>query len=565
MSKPTQKRILSVFSLSLLLLLGIFATPSVAGTTALEPLKELPPTLSASTTAAVNTTTSLEVINSPTQYGDTLVATARVRLDSPVNLSNASVIFELNGVEVAETVLIYAGNGEFTGLIPLSQMPSVGSHSLIARFEGLPASADSPEALASESAPLTFSIAAIPTNISFTSVPASAVALSTINVTAELAPSTITQTGSASLFFDGVAVSTAPVIGTAPITFANVPVPADAQLVGIKYSGDQNFEPSQLVEQAISVTQRATSTTSTSTQSVVLANDSIRLNVRVATPQQPNSIDPTGSIVVFVDGLRFQEITNPLNVDAVLGNSLSEYLIDVPTNGLSKGRHAITVHFVPDSGFADSTSAVSYFDVQNHPTRLSTSMSALTGTPSSPARLWVHAALADSGQSTLLAAATGNNSTGQSTGLSATATVGTVQAFVGSSPIGSPVSLNTAATLVSLEGLPVGSHTVELRFVPSDTTWESATASVSVVISEDLPLNEPSENSPVENTPNATSGSPTANPDSVPSEPAASTSSKTPVLADTGANVGLTLPLISFVLVLLGITSLRVQKQKRSK
>lgn len=441
----------------------LFATPSYAAVVAAEP-----------TAPPVSTTTSLSVITVPTQYGSgsTFVA-ASVVLHGPSNLSGQQVTILLDGVAVGSAVLLYVGNGGFTGFFGFPNFIPAGTHELSARFDGY-----TPEtgqaAAPSTSTPVTVTIAKAPTTTEIVSAPASVSAFQSIDVHARVAPASVEIDGTATLFADAAPLATATLAANREAMFNDVVVPMGATELTVVYNGDSagNYASSTSLASPISVTAVATSTDLRLSASETWADETVTASVDVVTlPAQLGApqVDPRGEIEVLVDGAVVASALLPGVTPATGAVS-----VQVPLNAadIAIGDHNVSARFVPEIGFQPSASADLGLRVKAIDTSVRPLQPSVTGTPSHPASVDVEVVEVRDASPTDRAAAP--------------AATGTVQAFIDGDPFGDPIALVAGAATVPFAGLAVGSYDVELRFTPDAADRLPSSALVDVVVTADI-------------------------------------------------------------------------------
>ncbi|MGP6178644.1 Ig-like domain-containing protein [Microbacterium sp. A196] len=437
----------------------LFATPSYATVVAAEPIA--PP---------VSTTTSLEVITVPAQYGSgPSIVMATVALDGPSNLSGQQVTILLDGVVVGSAPLVYTGSGTFIGFFGFSNFIPAGTHELSARFDGY-APDTGQGAAPSTSAPVTVTVAKAPTTTEIVSAPASVSAFQPIDVHARVAPATAELDGTATLFADAALLATVTLGANGEAMFNDVVVPMGAIGLSVVYNGDSagNYASSTSLASPISVTAVETSTDLRLSASEAWADETVTATVDVVTlPAQLGApqVDARGEIEVFVDGAVVASALLPVAAPAT-----GTVSVQVPLSAadIAIGDHDVSARFVPEIGFQPSASADLGLRVKAIDTSVRPLQQSVTGTPSHPASVEVEVVEV------------------RDASPAAPAATGTVQAFIGGDPFGDPIALVAGAATVPFAGLAVGSYDVELRFTPDMADRLPSSALVDVVVTADI-------------------------------------------------------------------------------
>lgn len=298
--------------------------------------------------------TTLTVYKTPAIYGELLVATASVMVDGPANLSNKQVEFLIDDVVVGETVLLYAGNGMFTSLFPLMVSPNAGSHTLQARFPGVPAQDGMGGASSSTSAPQTFTIAQLPTSVAITAAPSTVPAFSTSNVSAIVSLPHSQLRGEATLYADSDVVATVPVTASGVIEFTGVVVPwGTTQLqVGFVDTVAGNFASAMSAPHPIAVSAIDTSTALTVSHTEIHAGQSVTAS---ATVQADGAFDPDGSVEFLVDGVVVATVAIDRLADVNAADGAVS--VDASLDVFVVGERAVSARYVPAGGFVASATA----------------------------------------------------------------------------------------------------------------------------------------------------------------------------------------------------------------
>lgn len=429
--------------------------------------------------AAVTTSTALNVGVSPTRVGELLVASAVVTLNGPALLSGELVSFELDGVVVGQSPLIYFGSGKYGTLIPLVLTPAAGSHELVARFAG------TADALASASDPTAFSVAQISTQTQITSAPASATIDALIDVSARVSaehqgPDPDGLDGAAVLLANGSPLMTLDLAADGSVVFDDVVVPWGTTNLSVAYLGDSrgNYANSSSPFSTFTGDVLETATT------LALSAPQIRADGAVALTATVQSADgttvPRGAVEFLVDeGIVH---TGQLGTDAETAPGTAIAVFTLNPAELMLGAHELTARFVPGDGFADSASVPAALRILGVETALTPHAIELRGTPTRPAQVDVTAQIVDAGSGE---DGIGNGGSENRSDAPIDLPAGTVQAYVGVQPLGDPVSLEEGTGTVVLAGLPVGAHEVELRFTPGSPQLLRSAATVVVTVTAD--------------------------------------------------------------------------------
>lgn len=435
----------------------------------------------------VATRTNLSVLTAPTTYGDMLTVTASVALDGPANLSGQSVAFEVDGVTVASSVLIYTGSGRFSTLFPVSLVPAAGGHEVVARFAGI-ADADpmTMDALPSVSDPVTLSVSQASTTTTITSAPSTVRAFVPVDVEATVKSRSTAPGGSAVLLADGSPLMYASLATDGTVLFDDVVLPWGAEQLTVAYLGDVdgNFAMSTSGEHAVAVTAVETATTLELSSTGIRADDSVTLSATVTTTQLGVSADPRGAVEFLLDGDVVHTVPAGMDSDPEVDDGEARFEIEADT--LPIGTHSVTARFVPAPGFGASMSDAAELDVRGVATALTASASRVSGTLANPASVDLTA--------TVDGAKTRRAATGDPVD-------GHVEAHLGADPLGDPLVLIDGAGTLTFPGLPVGTHEVTLRFVPESTAMLESSTTVTVTVTEDVPPGGDDEPAPSDDEP----------------------------------------------------------------
>lgn len=419
----------------------------------------------------VTTITSLDLISSPTTYGDVAVFTASVKLDGPINLSGQQIYFDVNGTTVAQSMLIYVGGGNFMGLLPFVSTLSAGTNTVVARFAGAsdgdPAT---PDARPSTSEPLTVTINQAPTSTSIISTPVSTRAFTPIDVEAQVSALAVGLEGNAVLLANGSPLMHQDLTPTGTVSFDNVIVPWGTTELTVAYLGSTpgNFAQSSSQPIPFNVISVATETTMSVSHTEARADETVTVSAAVTHANSSTIVDPRGDIEILVDGEVAYTIPAGQSVDSDESDGKTEFEIDISERLL--GVHTLSARFVPVPGFDASESGTAELRVYGIETRLVPSQTEIRVAPKEAVSVEMSVSVADSSSGLWRVAGPGD------------LVGGYVQAFIGSAPFGDPVDIVDGSGRLELVGLPVGSHEFELRFVPAEQGLLRSSAALKVVV-----------------------------------------------------------------------------------
>lgn len=431
------------------------------------------PAAAASVPAPVATVTTVELSPAAAQYGDVTLAVAHVSPAGPVNVMGQPVTFLLDGDPLGTGILIYTGSGVFTAFGLFTREIPAGTHALTARFDGYaPATGDS--ATGSTSEPVSFTVRQAPSITTLSSAPSTATAFEAIDVSASVASPVSGLTGAATLYGDGAPLATTNVAADGAVQFDDVVVAPGITALRVGFDGDAaaNFAPSSSASLPITVSTSATSTALRLSATTTWAGDTVTATVDVralpaAAPVTPRELH--GTVEILVDGALVASAPVQPNGPTVFDGAQAQIALD--TAGLGAGGHTVSARFVPMVGFDPSVSAEAPLEVQPIVTTLTPDHGAVSGTPSLPASVAVRVSEERGGEFPA---------------------AGTVQPFVGGASIGDPVALVDGVAEVTFAGLTVGTHDVELRFVPLASDRSESTAQVRVeIVADPVPAPAP--------------------------------------------------------------------------
>lgn len=234
-----------------------------------------------------------------------------------------------------------------------------------------------------------------------------------------------------------------------------------------------NFATSVSAPAPITVKPYATSSEMTLSASRSLAIDPVEAHIVVQSAEVGSSIDPRGGVEVFVDGASLYAETSSDDAGADQGDGKTEFRVSLP--GLEAGAHQVTAKYLPAPGFAEAPVMTAELYVDAVSTSITAASTNVQGTPQKPAVIDVAVAFAG-GESERSESENLRALAGDPVQSGALLPSGTVQPYVNGASFGDASPVTDGAGVVSLTGLPVGVHEVELRFaadqpgvLPSDT------------------------------------------------------------------------------------------------
>lgn len=433
--------------------------------------------------ANVSTTTTMSLLVEPKVYGDALAVTTTVTPQGAAFVMGSIVQLVVDGVVNGEGVLIYIGEGKFRALIPAAEPLSVGTHSVVVRFPGTSdGDPRTPDALPSESDPLTVIIAQAPTTTTITSAPTSPTAFTPIDVTARVessrsgfgGSSRSDFGGSAALLADGAPLATKDLEEDGTVQFNDVVVPYGTAALSVAYLGDDsgNFAISESAAIPILVEKAATETHLSLSSHHVSASGAVNFVVTVRNINEANLVDPRSGFQLLIDDEVFYTEVSSADGDPVQADGTTQF--EAELSHLPIGSHTVSARFLPASGFGESESEPVDLRVDAIATALIPEKDELQGTPQHPAMVAVTIETTP---------AEGNDMTR----LSAAGELvdGHVQAFLGGEAIGEPFEVIDGRGSGPLSDLPLGTHEVELRFASESYGVLSSSVFVSVTVTAD--------------------------------------------------------------------------------
>ncbi|GAA1324748.1 hypothetical protein GCM10020360_15920 [Nonlabens tegetincola] len=451
----------------------------------------------------MSTASFVELSNGPLVYGLPGIFTFRVEMSAHAFVGVVPVALIVDGVEVGAGAVISFDGMKYFGMLPAVYSLSAGEHTISARFDGAESIAPGrPAALPSVSEPFTVTVAQASTSTEIVSAPAAAHAFERITVNAKVTPAPLVLpekpgapgiAGTAQLLADGVSIAEAPVPANGDVTFAGVEVPGATTVLSVSYLGSAsgNYAPSSSAPSQITVSEVETTTSLRAARADVRSGVVAKLTAEVRSVGADVTADPRGGIEILVDGNAVFTVPTATDSDGVEGDGAARFELDFDTFDLPLGEHQLAARFVPVPGFVGSTSAPTQLKVNGVETQLAVESERATGTPERPATVRVVASIVPELEPE------GPGGPGESEGPVLTRAAaeplsdanpeaalvgGVVQAFSGDAPVGQPVTLTEGRGEVVLAGLGVGTHSVELRFTPSDARQLASSATVAVTI-----------------------------------------------------------------------------------
>ena len=400
----------------------------------------------------------------PRVFGQLLIVGATVTLDGPANLSGQTLSYVLNGESIVGGPLLYVGNGKFMTLIPMTTSVGAGVHQLQVQFPGVPASQDFAPVAPSESEVLHFDVSQAESRAEILTSPTEVTAFHEAIVTARVSSdSNQPVTGKVVLRGDGVPLATAAAGGSMHVNFVVSQVPWGTEQLTVAYEDPAgNIASSVSAPAPITVKPYATSGELTLSASRSRAIDPVEASIVVRSAEDGATVDPRGGVEVFVDGESVYAETSSDDVNAVPGDGTTEFRVNL--TGLEAGAHRVTARYLPAPGFAEAPSMNAELYVDAVPTNITATSEKVQGTPKHPAVVDVEVVFVEGGPERSEAGSSRTQALGVPKS-GAPLPNGTVQPYLNGAPFGSTSTVVDGAGVVSLAGLPVGAHKVELRFV----------------------------------------------------------------------------------------------------
>ncbi|WP_125099300.1 Ig-like domain-containing protein [Leucobacter chromiireducens] len=434
------------------------------------------------------TATTLSVDKMPATYGDLLTVSATVELLGPSIIIGKPIDFYLDETKIGSSVLLLPRSStKVSSIFPVSVMPGAGSATLTARFAGSESDAPGlPGALPSVSAGTTITVAQAPTQTAIVEMPDAPAAFTPIDVTAQVTSPTPGISGTAELLADGSPVQRAAVAADGAVRFAQADVPWGVKELVVAYTGDAagNWAPSASEPAKFGARVHGTSAQLSLSALQVRALDTVTAQLAVRSTEPGSRIDPRGGIEILVDGEVFFAEASSDDRDATPGDGISRF--EASLSGLTTGRHQVSARYFPAPGFGGAEIAPTEVNVRAVETVLTPAQSELRGTPAHPATVAVSVSILEDepGPDPEPAARRDGANAAPAETLHPS---GTVQVFVGDEPLGEPFMVSDGAGTSALAGLPVGTHEINLRFVPAEQGLLRSSATVTAIIAADEP------------------------------------------------------------------------------
>ncbi|MBC9937040.1 MULTISPECIES: Ig-like domain repeat protein [unclassified Leucobacter] len=433
----------------------------------------------------VATTTEASLWVTPSTYGNSLALSVTVTPAGASFFMGAPVLLEVDGVQLGEGVLLYVGDGKFWAIVPATTLLSAGTHQVVAKFPGYSSGIPGiPDALPSESAPITVTVAAATTTTTITSSPATTTAFTPIDVAAKVTGGPAGVSGNASLLADNVPVATQALGADGTVLFEDVIVPFGTPELSVAYLGDDggDYKVSVSPTVAIRIDEVATETSLSLSKSRARAGDPVTFVATVRNTSGANLVDPRSGIEILVDGdVVYTEVSSD-DGDASPGDGVTQF--EVTLSDTLLGEHTATARFLPAPGFEASESDEIDLQVDGIDTVLTPAAAELRGTPKHPAIATVDVTKVPAPDVNVTRSSVQALDAALPTDTGAPVD-GYVQAFLGDEPVGDPILVEDGAGTGPIAGLPIGTHEVELRFTAGTYGMFSSSATVSVTVTAD--------------------------------------------------------------------------------
>ncbi|MCR2814170.1 Ig-like domain-containing protein [Microbacterium sp. zg.Y1084] len=427
----------------------------------------------------VASTTTMDIGTAPATFGDTLSAEVSVEVAGGIDVSGETVTIEVDGVAVGAGTLADAGDGVFTTVAPVTHVPHVGPHEVVARFDGVQDSdPGTTDVLPSVSTTESFTVARAATSTTITQARTSVRAFGRIDVTATVQAGSTPVGGQVALQADGGPLAYGTADSAGEVLFEDVVLPWGTEDLTVAFLGDADgdYALSTSAPHGITVTAIGTMTTLTLSTASLRADDPLTLSATVTNAMLGVDTDPRGSLEILFDGEVVYSMSTGMDSDPDADDGEARYVIAPDT--LPVGSHSVTARFVPAPGFAASTSTATPLEVRGIPTALTPRATEVSGTTKKPATIEVDAVVALGASARTAAAAGPVNTLGASAG---DPVGGHIEAYLGADPLAAAEVADGAGQL-ALSGLPVGTHEVRLRFVPDSAEMLESSATVTVTV-----------------------------------------------------------------------------------
>lgn len=402
------------------------------------------------------TSTAMALPGSAPVFGTPLTVGVSVTATPAAALEGAEVRVMVDGIPAASATLDAAGTAE----VALPATLSAGTHSLQASFRGT-----------AEAAPSTSPAehVTIATATALVSLSASSDALvygEPIDASVTVGP-LLGGSGTPSglvLLGDGselLAMQALDADGRA--AFDDVILPAGSTQLFASYGGDEDFADAVSAPIDIAMTDAGTTTTLTVTPATAHSGTATTLEALVRA-DEPSLADPHGTVEFLVDGESFATMAVGDDADQTSRNGLSLYALE--TEALPTGAKEVRARFTGTDGFDDAASAAVSIDR----TAWATVTAASAGTPDG------HTVAITAG------VAVDGPASGADPGTALPAVSGVLQAHIGADAVGEPVEAGLEESVLTVSGLPAGTHTVRVVYTPEDGRLAGSETSVSVVV-----------------------------------------------------------------------------------
>lgn len=436
------------------------------------------------------TVTTLQVNAAPTTFGQPLVLFAAVELLGPAIVVGKPIDFYLDDTKIGTSVLLIPdGPTKFRSFFPVSFLPQAGTHTVTARFAGSESEIPGlPSALPSTSEGTTIVVAQAPTQTTILESPTSPAAFAPIDVVARVSSAVPGLAGTAVLLADGSPVQTETLAADGTVRFEQAEVPWGVNELTVAYTGDASGNWANSTSEAVAYGAREIGTSANLSLSThqLRAIDTVTAELEVRADGLGAHIDPRGGIEILVDGEVFYAEASSDDRDATQGDGVSRF--EATLSGLTPGSHQVSARYLPAPGFGGAEIAPVELNVRAVETVLTPAESELHGTPAHPATVDVTVALAEEEPGTdpdPEPETVATRSAASAAPAEAFLPNGTVQVFVGDEPLGEPFVVTDGAGTTVLAGLPVGTHEIDLRFVPAEQGLLRSSATVTAIIVAD--------------------------------------------------------------------------------
>lgn len=437
----------------------------------------------------VVTSTTIDLQNSPSVFGDVASFKAVIRANGPIMPESWLVNFEIDGEQLPNPYpVVWTGGEEWFMPLPMIQTLSAGEHRVVATFAGAePSDPAQQRVLPSQSEALVLHIAKAATSsellrVNGTSLSGEAPkieAFSPVTVDGTVTtPSSAALDGDAVLLADGQPIATSEIGSDGAVQFADVLLPVSASTLNIAYHGgaDGNFEASVSGDFPVEITAVPTVTSLEIDASEVRADETVRMVAAVTKQGGEFAPDPRGALEILFDGEVIDSVPAGMDSDEDTENGEAQYLIEL--SDLTLGVHQVSARFVPAPGFGASSSDEHELTVRGIETVLTPSAAELSGKPNEQVSFSLTAQTLDSQNFAQLSA----RSPLSRSAAAGTPVNGYVQAFVGGEPLGDPVMVENGTAEVTLPVLAKGKHEIDVQFVPESQGMLKASTTVHVTI-----------------------------------------------------------------------------------